>query len=184
MNFFEFWPVVKEDGDAFRRYFLSGALVALLYSAAEPFVQFWQRISWRTILWNNFEFGPVVQEMSFKDISYLELWPPLCSANGTICAIFVEGLWGTNLWNYFEFDQWFKEMAFKNISYLELLWPFCSAEQNHLCNFCRRLQEEQFCEIILNLDQWFKRRCRLKCYLTGALAALLFSTAEPFKQFW
>ena len=28
-----------------------------------------------------FEFGPMVQEeMSFKDISYLELWPPLCSA--------------------------------------------------------------------------------------------------------
>ena len=27
--------MVKVDGDAFRRYFLSGALVALLYSAAE-----------------------------------------------------------------------------------------------------------------------------------------------------
>ena len=30
-----------------------------------------------------FEFGPVVQEeMSFKDISYLELWWPFCSAEG------------------------------------------------------------------------------------------------------
>ena len=28
---------------------------------------------------NYFEFGPVVQEMSFTDISYLELWQPLCS---------------------------------------------------------------------------------------------------------
>ena len=36
-------------------------------------------------MWNNsvifFKFGPVVQEeMSLKDISYLELWQPLCSA--------------------------------------------------------------------------------------------------------
>ena len=28
---------------------------------------------------NYFEFGPVFQEMSFKDISYLELWQLLCS---------------------------------------------------------------------------------------------------------
>ena len=28
----------------------------------------------RNISVNYFEFGPVVQEMSFKDISYLELW--------------------------------------------------------------------------------------------------------------
>ena len=28
---------------------------------------------------NNFEFGPVFQEMLFKDISYLELWQSLCS---------------------------------------------------------------------------------------------------------
>ena len=30
-------------------------------------------------------------------------------------------------------------------------------------------QEEQFCEIILSLGQWF-RRCRLKDFLSGALA--------------
>ena len=30
----------------------------------------------------SFEFRPVVQEeMPFKDISYLELWKPLCSAD-------------------------------------------------------------------------------------------------------
>ena len=63
-------------------------------------------------------------------------------------------------------------MSFKDISYLELWWPFCSAEQNHLFNFGRGYQEEQFCEIILNLDQWF-RRCHLKDFLSGALAALL-----------
>ena len=36
-------------------------------------------------------------------------------------------------------------MLFKDIPYLELWQPFYSAER------------EQFCEIILNLSQWFKR---------------------------
>ena len=54
-------------------------------------------------------------------------------------------------------------MLFKDISYLELLSPFCSAEGNHLCNFSRGYHGEQFCDIILNLDQWF-RRCVLKIY--------------------
>ena len=56
-------------------------------------------------------------------------------------------------------------MPFKEISYLELWRLFCSAGQNHLCNFGRRHHEEKFCEIILNLDQWFKRRCCLKIFL-------------------
>ena len=45
-----------------------------------------------------------------------------------------------------------QEMSFKDISYLELWQPFCNAERNYLCNFGRGYQEEQFCEIILNLD--------------------------------
>ena len=73
-------------------------------------------------------------------------------------------------------------MPFKGISYLELCKPFCSTERNHLCNFGRGYQEEQSCEIILNLGQWF-RRCRLKDFLSGALATLLFSGVEPFMQF-
>ena len=43
--------------------------------------------------------------------------------------------------------------------------------------------EEQFCEIILNLGQWFRRTCCLKAFLSGAMAALLFGAAEPFVQF-
>ena len=31
-----------------------------------------------------------------------------------------------------------------------------------MCQFGRGYHEEQFCEIILNLDKWFRRRCRLK----------------------
>ena len=67
-----------------------------------------------------------------------------------------------------------EEMLFKDISYLELWWPFCSAEWNHLCHFERRHHEEQICEIILNLDQWFKR-CRLKIFL-------ILSSGGPFVQ--
>ena len=48
-------------------------------------------------------------------------------------------------------------------------------------NFVRVHHEEQFFEIILNLGQLF--RCRLKDFLSGAMAVLLFSGAEPFMQF-
>ena len=72
-----------------------------------------------------------------------------------------------------------EEIPFKGISYLELWQPFCYTEQNHLCNVFRGYYEEQFCEIILNSDQWF-RRCHLKDYLFGALAALKFSGAKQF----
>ena len=52
---------------------------------------------------------------------------------------------------------------FKDISYLRALVALCSAEQNHKCNFGKG-HHEQFCEIILNLDQWL-RRGRLKTFL-------------------
>ena len=61
-------------------------------------------------------------------------------------------------------------MSLKDITYLELCQPFFSDEWNHLCNFGRRHREEQFCEIIMNLDQWF-RRCG-RYFLSGALVAL------------
>ena len=70
-------------------------------------------------------------------------------------------------------------MPFKGIYYLELWQPFCSVERNHLCNFGGGYQEEQFCEIILNLSQ--SLRCRLKDYLSGALTALLFSGSDHFE---
>ena len=73
-------------------------------------------------------------------------------------------------------------MSFKDMSYLELCRLFCSAEQNHLCNFLRGHNEEQFCEFILNLGQWFRKRCCLKYFLSGALVALGFSGAEPFRE--
>ena len=81
-----------------------------------------------------FEFGPVVQEMSFTDISNLELWQPLSSWSRIICAVLEGGI-----------------------------------------------IRQQFCEIILNLGQWFRRYH--KEFLSGAVVALLFSGAEPFMQF-
>ena len=62
-------------------------------------------------------------------------------------------------------------MLFKGISYLELWQPFCSVEHNYLCDFGRRYYEEQFCEIFMKLGQWFRRRFRLKDFLSGVLEA-------------
>ena len=74
-------------------------------------------------------------------------------------------------------------MSFKGISYLELWQPFCPAERNHLYNFGRGYYKEHFCGIILSLGQWFKRRCCLKDFLSGALTALLLNGLQPFMQF-
>ena len=38
-------------------------------------------------------------------------------------------------------------------------------EWNHLCNFGKVHYKEHFCEIILNLVQWFRRKCLLKIFL-------------------
>ena len=48
-------------------------------------------------------------------------------------------------------------------------------ERNLFCNFGRRHLQEQFCEIILNLDQWVRRRCSLKIFL-------IWSDGGPFVQ--
>ena len=77
-----------------------------------------------------------------------------------------------------------EEMSFKDNSYLELWLSLCSTEQNLLCNFGRGHHEEQFCEIILNLVQWFRKKSCLRYFLSRALAALLFSRMEQFVQFW
>ena len=110
--------------------------------------------------------------MSFKDVSYLELWQRFCSGQPTICTILVEGI----LWNYYELGPVVQEeMSFKDISYLKLWGPFRSAEWNNLCKFGRGYYEEQFWGTILNLDQWFRRRCRLKIFL-------IWSSGGPFVQ--
>ena len=74
-------------------------------------------------------------------------------------------------------------MSFKDISYLELWWSFCSAEQNHLCNFGRGYYEEQFCEIILTLDKWFRSRWLLKIFLIWSCGGPFVQRAEQLCNF-
>ena len=91
---------------------------------------------------NYFEFGPEFQEeMSFQDISYLELWQPLCSMEQN------------HLFNFGKVLQ--QEMPFNAISYLELWWPLYSADRKDLCSFGRRHHEERFCEITLTHNENF-----------------------------
>ena len=77
-----------------------------------------------------------------------------------------------------------EEMSFNDISYLQFWWPFCSAEWKHSCNFGRRHYEKHFSEIILDLDQLFRRRRHLKIILISSLVNILFGRVEPFVQFW
>ena len=57
-------------------------------------------------------------------------------------------------------------MSFKDISYLERWWPSCSAEQNYLCDFGKGYYGEHSCKIILNLNQRFRKRCRLRIFFS------------------
>ena len=51
--------------------------------------------------------------------------------------------------------------------------------------FAKVHHEGQFYEVSLNLEQWFRRRCRLRCFLSRsrALVAPLSDGAEPLEQF-
>ena len=62
--------------------------------------------------------------------------------------------------------------------------PLCLADRKHLCNFGRGHHDEHFYEFILNFDQCFRRRCRLKIFHIRVLEALLFSGAQQFVQSW
>ena len=57
----------------------------------------------------------------------------------------------------FEFEPVVQEMSFEDISYLELFLGVAKP----FGHFGRGHHEEHFFEIILNLNQWF-RRCGLK----------------------
>ena len=87
-------------------------------------------------------------------ISYLELWQSSCLLQQ----------------NHFWVVQ--EQMLFKRF----LIWSSgnpCLVEGNHLCNFERGHHEEHSCEVMWNLDQRIKRRCRLKTFL-------ILSSGGPF----
>ena len=52
---------------------------------------------------------------------------------------------------------------------------FTRLDWNHLCNIGGRHHEEQSCEIILKLDQWLMRKCRLMVFL-------IWRSGSPFVQ--
>ena len=103
---------------------------------------------------------------------------PFCLAERKhVCHILVEGIKRNNSVKLFwSWTSGSGGDAFWKISYLKLLRPSCSVERNNLSNFERGYHGEHSCEVIWNLDQWF-RRCRLKDFFFWALAALLFSGA-------
>ena len=103
--------------------------------------------------------------MSFKEISYLQLWWPFCSTEQNHLFNLSRGQYKEHIYEIILNLDVVQEMLFKDISYLQLKQLFCLVDQNHLCNFGRRHYEEHFCEIILNKDQSFRRKCCLKIFL-------------------
>ena len=82
----------------------------------------------------------MVQKMSLKVISYLELWQPHCPANQNHLCNFGRR---HNEEQFCEISFEFgpavqEEMRFNGVTFLGLWQPFCSAECNNLCNFGRR----------------------------------------------
>ena len=130
----------------------------------------------------------MVQEaLSFKDISYVELWRPFCSAGGGGGAggggePFCNFGKGHNEEQFSELNsnlgQWFRRRCHLKYFLSGVLRPFCSVERNHLYNFGIGHYEEQFCEIILNLDQWSGGNIIKTLFLSP-----LFGGAKPFVQF-
>ena len=108
--------------------------------------------------------------MSFKDISFLELWLPFCSAEQNHLCNFARN----NSVKLFWFLTSDSGDVISKISKQGLSQPSCSVEQNHLCNFEIGHHGEHSCEVICNLDPWF-RRCCLKIFL-------IWSSGGPFDQ--
>ena len=72
--------------------------------------------------------------MSFTNISYIELWRPLCSLERNRLCNFGRRHHEEQFCEIiFNLTVVHEEMPFKGIVYLELWQPFCSAELNHLC---------------------------------------------------
>ena len=110
--------------------------------------------------------GQWFRRCHFKDFLSGALAVLLFGAAEPFMQFWKRASWGIFMWSYMEFGPVVqKEMSFKDISYLEPWEPLCSADPNHLCNFGRSYHEEQFSEIIFNLDQWFRRKCCLKVFL-------------------
>ena len=73
--------------------------------------------------------------------------------------------------------MWLKRYNLKIVLFLALVAMLFSQAECY-----DHIHKEHFCEIILNLDQCFRRGYRLKYVLSIALTAFLFIEAIPFGQ--
>ena len=87
-----FCEIILHLDQWFRRYFLSRALVGILFGA---FRQFKQRALWRTVLWNYFEFGPVVKKMALQILKLMHMY----HKKVTDIKIFSESIFGDNCYD-------------------------------------------------------------------------------------
>ena len=100
--------------------------------------------------------------MSFKDISYLQLWRTFSAEQNYLCNFgrvyhkekFCEII--------FNLNQWFSRCRLQDFLPGDLVaLVFCS-RTIYAINLSRGHNGEYSCEIIINLGQWFRRRCCLK----------------------
>ena len=77
---------------------------------------------------------------------------------------------------------WLKRRYRLEILIYSFAQPFCSAgwaELDHLCNFDSGHYENYFREIILNLNEWFRRRCSFKIFLIYSPGGHCVQRGEP-----
>ena len=130
------------------------------------------------------KFGPAVQEMSFSDISFLELWQTCCSVDWNQLCNLEEGIMRNKPVKLFR--TWTSGSGGNAVKKVFLVWscgsPFIQRSVTICVILVEGIQRNNSVRFFLNLGQWF-RRCRLKDFLSEALVALLFGGAEPCMQF-
>ena len=113
--------------------------------------------------------------MSFKIFLIWSSGGPPVQWSETIYAVLKKGIMGNIYVKLFEIWTSGSGDVVIYISNLELLQPRCLVDWNYLCNLGRRHHKEQSCEIILNFNQCFMRKCCLKLFL-------IWSSGSPFTR--
>ena len=151
-------------------------------------------------MWNNFEIGPMVQEkMSFKDISYLELWwlrllSILRGGSVVVDFLFIV----TPIVGVCNCSMFCCTLLYVHSSIAIILMGKRElVALLYLSSWCLVMVEQLFFVvprgclrfvIVVFPDHtdllFFKTRGHLKIFLSVDLAALLFRGAKPFVQFW
>ena len=92
------------------------------------------------LMWSYMEFGPVVQkEMLIKDISYLEIWPPLCSAGPNHLCNFGRRYHEEQFYKIILYlDKWFRRNCRSKVF---LIWISGSPFVQHSVTICAVLLE-------------------------------------------